>query len=217
MLWAWERASDLRGLPHDAGVAFLASTITLVGGEVEVWPRFQPLQLTPGAFRMAVIRIRTIPDSRLSLTVKQRRATVDAIVDTVRIVRTDALQLDFDARASEKSFYAALIRGVRESLGPNRFLSITALVSWCGASSTWLNTLPVDEVVPMTFEMGSGTAAIETMLRSGGNFENPRCQDSIGISSRDVPVRARGYRRVYVFQYDDWTEALVGSVLDRFR
>jgi hypothetical protein len=217
MLWAWERAIDLRGLPREAGVAFLASTISISGGEIEVTPRFQPLRLTPGTFRMAVVRIITVPDKRLLLTARQRRAAAEAIVETARIVRADALQLDFDARTSERPFYAALIRDVRQALGPNRFLSITALVSWCGASSAWLNPLPVDEVVPMTFEMGSGAAATETLLRSGGRFQNARCRESIGISANDISSRMSGYRRVYVFQHGDWTKSLVGAVLDKFR
>src|SRR6267143_4397037 len=44
MLWAWERPTDLRFIdPKDTGVAFLAQSIRLRSGEVEMRPRLQPL------------------------------------------------------------------------------------------------------------------------------------------------------------------------------
>jgi hypothetical protein len=200
---------------RQVGVAFLACTITLADGDVEVLPRFQPLRVSPGTYRMAVVRIQTVPSQR-ALTLTERRETAQAIAQAVQVTRGDAVQLDFDARVSEIPFYVALIREVRAALGPDRFLSITALVSWCGASHNWLNTLPVDEIVPMTFEMGMGAAAVETLLRSSGEFENPRCKDTIGISALDLEARLGGRVRTYVFPYSEWTEPLVRSVLSRY-
>src|SRR6266480_6761022 len=49
ILWAWERPTDLRFInPKETGVAFLARTIRLRSGEVEVRPRLQPLNLPDG-------------------------------------------------------------------------------------------------------------------------------------------------------------------------
>lgn len=215
MLWAWERPGDLTSLPSGAGVAYLASTIQLRAGEVRTVPRLQPLRLLPRTFRLAVIRIEAAP-GKIRLSTLQRKAAVDAIVDTVRITRPDGVQIDFDARVSERPFYADLLRDLRTALGPDRFLSITALVSWCGAKS-WIDRLPVDEVVPMTFEMGAASAAVETLLRSGGQFENPACRQSIGVAAGDLRLRQRKNHRTYVFAYEDWTTRLARSVVTRLQ
>src|SRR6478672_6345623 len=93
MFWAWERPGDLRGLPNSAGAAFLAVSIHLHDGAVRAVPRFQPLQLSPGAFRMAVIRIDA---ARPALSATEQHAAVGMILDAVRATRPDALQIDFD-------------------------------------------------------------------------------------------------------------------------
>ena len=212
MLWAWERPTDLSSLPARAGVAFLASTITLSAGKTAVTPRFQPLAVSPATFRMAVVRIEG-PVVPVALTQVQRERTAAAIVETARLLKAAALQVDFDARASERAFYAAVLKDVRQALGPHQFLSITALVSWCGAPQTWINSLPVDEVVPMAFEMGTGAPAAETLLRSGGHFPNPRCQAAIGVSTEGLALTKGAYTRRYIFPYGEWTETLLRSVL----
>src|SRR4051794_27614419 len=48
MLWAWERPEDLRWLPANVGVAYVASTVLLRGDEALVHPRSMPLRLSPG-------------------------------------------------------------------------------------------------------------------------------------------------------------------------
>jgi hypothetical protein len=214
MLWAWERPGDLRDLPQSAGVAFLAASIYLRDGGAHALPRFQPLRLAPGTYRMAVIRFE-VPAVPQALSTEQRHIAVRAILDTVRVTHPNALQLDFDARTSERAFYAAVIRELRTKLDPGLFLSMTALVSWCDSPS-WLERLPVDEVVPMVFEMGSSTAATETLFRSGSTFQNPLCRHSLGISLREVPPRAPS-QRTYVFAYDDWSMPLTRSVVSQFQ
>ncbi len=215
MFWAWERPGDLKGLPERAGVAFLASSIFFEKPGIRVVPRFQPVEVSAGTFRMAVIRIETRREP-VTPSESQRKRAVEVIAETARITQADALQVDFDARASERAFYRALLEELRARLGPGMFLSMTALVSWCGAPS-WLDGVPVDEVVPMTFEMGAGRGPAETLLASGGQFANPRCRASIGISVPDLPRRPRGSERTYVFAYEDWTGGTTRSVLARFR
>lgn len=212
MLWAWERPGDLRALPAGAGVAFLAATVTLIDGEVETMPRFQPLRLPRGAYRMAVVRV-AAPGAVSEAT--QLRPAVDAIADVAATARADALQIDFDAGASQLPFYRALLGQVRARLGKGLFLSMTALVSWCGADS-WMRGLPVNEIVPMTFEMGGAAPAIEARLRSGGKLESPLCRASIGVAEQDLAARPRALR-TYVFAYRDWTEEAVRAVLERTR
>jgi hypothetical protein len=215
MLWAWERPTDLRGLPASAGIAYLVATLRLEGTEVRVVPRLQPLRADPGTYRMAVVRIEAAP-SKFALSAAQRSRTAVAIVDALRVTRAESLQIDFDATASQRVFYAALIRDVRAKIGPKVFLSITALVSWCGAGS-WLDRLPVDETVPMAFEMGPDAAAAETLFRSGGELGNARCRDSVGVSVDGPKIKLpRTYRRTYLFHYADWDKDFVRSVLSRF-
>jgi len=50
VLWAWERPEDLRFLAGDSdvAVAFLAETIDLRGGRIDLVPRAQPLRTHPG-------------------------------------------------------------------------------------------------------------------------------------------------------------------------
>src|SRR5262245_61345327 len=60
MLWAWERPEDLRFIDKEKyGVAFLAQTLTIVGDEILVASRRQPLEVEDGTFIMAVSRIET--------------------------------------------------------------------------------------------------------------------------------------------------------------
>jgi hypothetical protein len=57
-LWAWEVPENLQFLdPHAAGVAFLARTVCLRGGNVSGRPRLQPLRYAAGTVLMAVVRV----------------------------------------------------------------------------------------------------------------------------------------------------------------
>ena len=59
VLWAWERPVDLRALPPDVGVAFLAQTITATARASVVLPRRQPLLVAHTTPLVAVTRIET--------------------------------------------------------------------------------------------------------------------------------------------------------------
>src|SRR5260221_14677834 len=79
MLWAWERPTDLRFInPKETGVAFLAQSIRLRAGEVEIRPRLQPLSLPEGASAMAVARVET---DKPELSSQQREKLAIAITD----------------------------------------------------------------------------------------------------------------------------------------
>ena len=64
-----------------------------------------------------------------------------------------ALQVDFDARQSQREWYAGVLRRVRAQMPAHMPLSITALASWCSYDGEWMRALPVDEAVPMLFRM----------------------------------------------------------------
>src|SRR5437016_1872857 len=154
MLWAWEVPQDLRFLrTPGVGVAFLATSLLLRDDTVLVRRRMQPLLISPETSVMAVVRIESDARHRPLLSIRQRTRTVDLIHDLIQTTRVSAVQIDFDARQSERGFYGLLLRDLRARLRNSTFLSITALVSWCGPTS-WLRRLPVDEIVPMVFRMG---------------------------------------------------------------
>ena len=60
VLWAWERAEDLRFLDSGrVGVAFLAGTVRLGADGMTFKPRMQPLRVSPQTKLVAVVRIET--------------------------------------------------------------------------------------------------------------------------------------------------------------
>ena len=154
MLWAWERPTDLRFInPKEIGVAFLARTIRLRSGEVEIRPRLQSLNLPDGTLVVAVARVETDAVNRPSLSAQQRAQLVVALADMARLPNISNIQIDFDALKSERSFYRDVIVDLRRRLPDKVSLSITALASWC-TYDDWLSDLPVDEAVPMLFRDG---------------------------------------------------------------
>jgi hypothetical protein len=216
VFWAWEQREDLRFLdPRTDGVAFLTSTVELLPDSVRVEPRMQPLYLPPGIQVVAVVRIFSHDDKPARLTADQMSETLQALLVATREPAVSALQIDFDARQSERGFYSRLLSELRQRLGPAYPISITALVSWC-IGDRWIHNLPVDEAVPMLFSMGSEEALIRNYLSSTGTFPEPLCRGSLGISTREWwpnPVHTR--TRVYVFHPGPLTRETVEDIRQR--
>ena len=207
VLWAWERPTDLRGLRADVGVAFLAQTIVVRGGRVDVVPRRQPLRVSDGTPLIAVTRIEVPARESAALTPAALERMARAIAETAR-PRITAVQIDFDATASQRLAYRDLLRRIRDAMGPDVPLSMTALASWC-AGDAWLEGLPVDEAVPMVFQMGPA----EPRLRDGtADFiRAPACRGAVG-TSLDEPVALPGDgRRIYVFNPAPWSDASIAA------
>src|SRR5579871_353269 len=194
MLWAWERPENLEFLdPHSAGVAYLAGTITWRDDGVTFHPRLQPLRVSLGTRIVAVVRL----ESRGELP-----ATAQVVGQILRAVSSpagEAVQIDFDARQSERQWYAALLRAVRERLPAHIPLTITALASWC-QSDRWLQDLPVQDAVPMLFRMGSNEP------RQVRAFQTPPCDGSWGIATDEMPSALPRGRRIFVFSPRPWDE-----------
>ena len=127
ILWAWESPQDLRFIkPGSAGIAFLERTVWLDEKNVRSRPRLQPLRFTPGVELMAVVRLESAGHS-----LPMRGDVVREITPAAKIAGVHALQIDFDARRSERVWYAALLRELREAIPAALPLTITALESWC--------------------------------------------------------------------------------------
>ena len=200
-LWAWERPEDLRFLAgKSVRVAFLERTVTLGSGQVSVQRRHQPLRLAPDTPLTAVVRIEA---SGVSSPVDRAGEVAREIADSAALPRVEMVQIDFDARESDRPFYAALLRETRARLPRSTRLSMTALASWC-ADDPWIDATTVDEIVPMLFQMGPDARHVVTRLREEGRWRVDACNGAAGISTNE---RWRGLptaRRVYVFNPRPW-------------
>jgi hypothetical protein len=120
-------------------------------------------------------------------------------VEVSRLAGIRAIQIDFDAKASERAFYRELLRDVRNSLPANLPLSITALASWCEADG-WIADLQVDEAVPMLFRMGMEQHSPDSAFRVR------LCRASAGVSMDEPMARWPSVRRLYIFHPGPWTK-----------
>jgi hypothetical protein len=207
IVWAWERPEKLDFIdPHAVGVAFLARTIYIRGGVVTVRPRLQPLVVAPGTALMAVVRIESQGVESAS------RAEVEhAILDATELRGVRALQIDYDARASERDFYRALLVDLHRVLPSSMPLSMTALASWC-ESDNWISGLPVTEAVPMLFRMGAGEA-----YHPGDDFRPGVCRSSVGISTDEPLLEVPRGRRVYIFHPRSWSAVELRAAVQEVR
>src|SRR5262249_5378345 len=116
VLWAWERPENLEFIdPSDISVAFLAKTIRLRADENLITPRRQSLRMPPGTELVAVVRIE---GEDASLSPRQLDETVSAVSQMARLDHIGTIQIDYDAKESERSFYRAMLQGLRRQAPP---------------------------------------------------------------------------------------------------
>jgi hypothetical protein len=215
VLWAWERPEDLRFVdPKQTGVAFLAGTVRLRREGMNYRPRMQSLQVTPQTRLVAVVRIETVSGALLNAQVAREVAM--EIARAGEMPRVVAVQVDFDAARSERSFYRLLLIRLRERLPPSTPISMTALTSWC-IGDRWMMGLPIDEAVPMLFRMGVGQAEVKSWMQSGRDFLEPACRTSLGVSLDEPWHQLPAGRRLYVFSPTRWTNRSVQKVSKGFK
>ncbi len=210
ILWAWEQPEDLRFLDAKKfGVAFLAQTLTLRSGEVAVQPRRQSLQIAPNTYLIAVTRIETDKRnaSRFDLSDAGKEKVVFLIKKTLELPNVKAVQVDFDATVSERDFYRSIVNNLKKQLPENTPLTMTALASWC-VGDAWFSDFPVDEAVPMAFEMGADNESIRKFLIDGRDWREPLCRSSYGIAV-DEPLKAnfQPNRRFFYFKSKAWEKS----------
>ena len=202
VLWAWERPERMEFVdPRAAGIAYLARTISWRGGQLTARPRLQPMRAREGAWMMAVVRLEPWTPPLPDAADVAREILLEAERPAVR-----ALQVDFDARQSEREWYGTLLRRVRAGLDGKKALSMTALASWC-LGDPWVRGLPVSDAVPMLFRMGAGEP------REVREFSAGVCRSSLGVSTDEIPYAAPHGRRLFVFHPRAWTpEAYRGAL-----
>ena len=208
-LWAWETPSDLRDLdPQRYAVAYLEDFI-FIGDHVEVVPRRQPLAVAQGMKLMAVVRIEVAPGANLNDPELLRDIT-SVIVAAAGKRKAGALQIDFDARQSQREFYRKLLTEIRSRLPKEMPLSMTALASWC-AYDDWIGTLPVDEAVPMYFRMGPEHRVTD---EPGWTYpvRESLCVGRAGVSTDEAWPKLSKDTRVYVFHPRPWSEVARNNV-----
>ena len=214
ILWAWERPEKLDYIdPQKTGVAFLAKTIYLRAGGIVSRPRLQPLALPAGAAVIAVARIESGRAEPPTLSPQQMKAAATEISDLGSLRNVAMVQVDFDATASERAFYRALLTELRGKLPRSTLLSITALASWCKGDN-WLDDLPIDEAVPMLFRMGLERRQFLSQLAGGETFSAKPCQTSAGISTDEPVAQLPPVQRVYIFNPRVWSPEIVNQMME---
>jgi len=215
MLWAWEQPEDLQFIdPHRFGVAFLAATLHLIGNQVRVRPRMQPISVPPGCQMVAVIHVESDTSQQPLLNSALRAAVLRSILHQMRETPADTLQIDFDARRSERTFYHDLLSDLHRSLPESMGLAMTALASWC-FDDDWLESLPVDEAIPMLFRMGADSRTIRAALSAGMDFRSPLCRQSWGVATDEPLPPLLFARRLYLFDSRPWTPKELARIMQR--
>jgi len=163
----------------------------------------QPLWIPDHTPLIAVVRIESHHSEEPQGVAKQ-------ILNAVRDRSIRALQIDFDAKSSERRYYSDLMQGLRHSLPAAVALEMTALVSWC-QKDDWIGKMPVVDAVPMFFRMGADPHSVREPL------SEPRCNASIGIATDELPTPVPNGKRVFVFTDKPWTEETYRAVLQKVK
>ncbi len=215
ILWAWERPENLKFIDsNEYGVAFLEQTLRVEDAEVNHVPRLQTMKIESQVYLIAVTRIETKRGANAPKEDSDKFISeiVSKIVKSSTLRNVKGVQIDFDAVESERDFYRKIIVGVKQKLRKDTSLSITALASWC-AYDLWLKNLPVDEAVPMLFDIGANRKRIEAFLKSQ-DWNEPLCKRSYGLSiNQPTDFELDKERRRYYFNSRSW----VKGDLDRIK
>jgi len=207
LAWLWRDAP----VPawSQAMVAVVDRHIWLAGDKVLVRPGARPKQLPHGAKVIPVVHVEIDalrPPSGLRAA---QPAVLDAVSKAALATTSGWVQLDLEARPSQREDYRALVRRIHDSLPRGVRLSVTALAWWCRAPS-WLDGLEADEVVPMFFRMGRDNAALRGIVASRPQLLHPACRSGSAGFSRQEPFAAQvaaRYRRTYWFDEKGWRDS----------
>ncbi len=205
-LWVWERPEDVHALPTDTtGVAILEETLRL-GSSAAVIGRNEPIVLPRHVVRIAVARIDT--DQRFAAHRGDERLLQDVVAELNALSRRPgmaALQVDFDAKKSERAFYRRLLSELRRQMPSGLPLDITALVSWC-STDDWIHDLPVNAATPMFFRMEPDRRRLALASSSVYQLREPLCESSVGVSTAEPWPANMQAKRVFIFAEHGWAK-----------
>lgn len=204
LLWVWDRPQLFASLPEATGVAYLHATVRLSGTESRTSWRQWPLRVAPGATVVPVVHVALDNLSPSPLDDAQQQAIAAAIEHAATHGnRSGWVQLDFEARRSQREAYVALLRRLQPLRQGGMRISATALASWC-MDDPWLPAGLLDEIVPMYFRMGGESARIRQRLGTTGKAAVPACRNAAGLMLGEDWPALRDVKRRYVFHAGSW-------------
>lgn len=202
--WLWDGAAMPAWSAPEAAV--LVNNILLSGERIYTRRRMTRARLAAGTRVTPLLHVEVstvLPPRDIE---ESRQIIVDAMLAAARASTSGWVQLDMEARPSQRLFYLSLVAQLRRMLPPDIKLSVTALTWWCRAPG-WLDDLAADEVVPMFFRMGKDSARLRALIVDDGGALHPRCRaGSAGFSPQEpwpASVQQR-YHRSYWFDYHAW-------------
>jgi hypothetical protein len=183
--------------------ALLSKTFEFDESHVKVIPRHSSVLVGEYASVVPVVRLESIWASQRFNTKVTHELIDNICAEAEHYPRAMKIQIDFDAKMSERNWYRNLLKAIRNRLPVEWSLSITAIASWC-YEKEWLESLPADEIVPMFFRMGRDSSHIRHELHNVLlSLEDDR-KYCPGISL-DEPLRiSRCAQRLYVFNPKPW-------------
>ena len=192
------------------GVAYVASSVNLAGSRIHVIPRTNALLVRGNTLTIPVVHVDASWREPPELNAAQRKVLVDQVLMVARRAAEQnaarVVQLDFEARLSQRAFLSNVVQDIRAQLPQAMALSMTALASWC-AGDYWLAAVQADEVVPMVFRMGRDSDLLRAQLVADNGFKRARCSAAVGFASDEpglAQVAAKSVRR-YFFSPLPWT------------
>lgn len=196
--WYWDRpAAQLPPPAPGIGAAVVVAHVLLSGEAAIRQRRRSALPLPDTVAILPVIHVEIDPGRPFAGTPAQLAALRDAVTEAATHGATDWVQLDFEARQSQRDFWRASVDAIKAALPRHTRLSVTALASWCHGDR-WLADAPVDEVVPMYFRLGR--ARQHYVARSAAGVSEPLCAHAHGVADDepDWPVSLPGRRYVFL-------------------
>lgn len=202
--WLWDSAV----LPSwsTAEAAVLQRHILLTGPSARTRPRAH-WPLMPSTTRVTPVLHVEVSTVNAPVAIDTRAdMIVRAMVEAAQASTSGWVQLDMEAKPSQRAFYRALVARVRAELPPQIRLSVTALAWWCRAPA-WLDGLAADEVVPMFFRMGRDNAQMRQIVEHTPQLLHASCrQGSAGFAPQEpfAPQVIARYRKTYWFDRYAW-------------
>ncbi len=125
---------------------------------------------------------------------------VQALLDAAARSTSGWVQLDMEARPSQREAFLQLVARTRQALRGRTKLSVTALAWWC--RTAWVQQVQADEVVPMFYRMGRDAGQFKALLHDAPQQLAAACRTgAAGFAMQEPPAApvARRYGRLYWF------------------
>ncbi|MYM72076.1 hypothetical protein GTP56_07685 [Duganella sp. FT134W] len=207
--WLWDGAALPAWSQQEA--AILQRHILLSGDNALTRPRAG----WPPASRITPVVHVEVSTVNPPIDLERRRAMILRAMQEAADASTSGwVQLDMEAKPSQRVFYRSLVRQLRSELPPHIKLSVTALAWWC-RSPAWLDDLGADEVVPMFFRMGKDSGRLRDIVEHSPATLHASCRDVAGFSPQEPfsPQVTARYHKTYWFDRYAWQRgANIGSI-----